>query len=358
MLHAVIMAGGSGTRFWPESRRSLPKQFLRLSGDRTLLQQTVDRCQPLIPLERTWIVTNALHVDETRRQLPDLPPAQIITEPCGRNTAPCIGLAAIHVMQHDPAAVMAVMPADHVIQPDSVFQSSLQDAVAQVADAPQSLVLFGAPPTYPATGFGYIERGDIVGPPQTGLFRVQSFREKPDRPTAEQFLRTGRFYWNCGIFVWRADRIRELLAQHQPDIERQLQLLAPSLNAPDWPTTLQQHFPAMPSISIDYAVLEKAADVYVLASRYEWDDVGSWLALSRLHPSDEHHNTILGLHRGIDTQGCIIRSTPDHLIATIGLENCVIVHTPQATLVAKKDDETGLRRLIALLEQHGDARFL
>jgi len=358
MLHAVVMAGGSGTRFWPESRRTLPKQFLRLSGERTLLQETFDRCVPWIPAERFHVVTNAAHAAETQRQLPEVPVANVLLEPCGRNTAPCVGLAAIHLLQQDPEALMLVMPADHVIRPVEVFRSAASRAAEIVAASQSSFVLFGVPPTYPSTGFGYIERGAPLGEPSAKAFTVQTFREKPQRDVAQSFVDSGRFYWNCGIFVWSARRILDALREFEPDIHARLTRLAEAKPGEESQAALEREFPQMKSISIDHAVLERARDVAVLEAPFAWDDVGSWQALERLLGSDAQGNTIVGAHCGVETRDSIIRSSDDHLVTTIGIENCIIVHTPQATLVARKDDENAIRQLIALMESQGYDRFL
>lgn len=365
MLHLVIMAGGSGTRFWPESRRAKPKQFLTLAGERTLLQQAADRCRPWIPPERIHIVTNAAHVGETRRQLPDVPPEHILLEPCGRNTAPCIGLAALQVHTQDPDALLLVTPADHLIRPDGKFQSTVERAVALLRDHPRSSVLMGIPPTYPATGYGYIERAAPVRNGDTSAFNVQSFREKPTRERAREFLDTGMYYWNAGIFVWRAAYILQLIREFQPEIDARLTRLGQALGTSQWAAALADEFPGMPSISIDYGVLEPVAArqgsderVFVVPATFEWDDVGSWQALPRVLGRDPQENTITGPQCGLDTRGCVIRTTPEHLVATIGVSDLVVVHTPDATLIAPKDDENSIRKLVALLEERGYDRFL
>jgi mannose-1-phosphate guanylyltransferase len=358
MLHAVIMAGGSGTRFWPQSRQASPKQLLKLAGDNTMIQETIARTGNWISAERTWVVTNRQQAEETSRQLPDLSSENILIEPCGRNTAPCVGLAAIHLRKQDADAVMLVMPADHVIGPRETFQKAVQVAVEIVEHNPETIVLFGVSPSYPATGFGYIERGT---PLKNGhhAFQVASFREKPDSKTSQQYLDSGNFYWNCGIFVWRADRMMNALREFEPDIYERLVRLQNSLGTNQWEAALADEFPEMKSISIDHAVLERAGGVCVLEAPFEWDDVGSWQSLTRLLGIDEEGNTIVGPYCGIESRGCIIRSTDEkHLIATIGMENCIIVHTPDATLVARKDDENAIRQLVALIEEQGFERFL
>lgn len=353
MLHAVIMAGGSGTRFWPASRRDKPKQFLTLTGDRSLIQLAADRVQSLAGDSRLWIVTGARHAVETGRQLPALPAEHVLIEPCGRNTAPCIGLAAIRVLAEDPDAVMLVTPADHVITPTSAFINAVERALAAVKKSPETLCLFGIVPTRPATGYGYIERGDALKQGGDGVFSVVRFREKPDLKTAEQFVAAGTFLWNSGIFVWRADTIVNALKSHQPELHRRLMDLAKHAGQPSWDAALEADFPQMPSISIDYAVLEHSKSVCVIEAPFGWDDVGSWAALSRLHTPDEHGNIVVGSHCGIGTKNSTIYSPDGHLITTIGLDGCTIVHTPTATLVAKLDDEAQLKDLLKQLETQG-----
>lgn len=351
MLHGVIMSGGSGTRFWPLSRLTRPKQFLTFGGERTLLQATADRCEPLIPPERLWVVTNALQAAETRRQLPHLPPEQVLVEPQGRNTAPCVGLAAVHLLRRDPDAIMVLMPADHLIAPGELFREGVETAARLVEDDPQRLVLFGVPPTWPATGFGYIERGAPLA--ESGAFQVLSFREKPDHETAVGYLQAGHYLWNCGIFVWRAETILDRIREFEPELAAGLERMAAALGTPDAERVVQREFPQLKSISIDYAVLERAAPVCVVEARFDWDDVGSWEALARLEGSDGAGNTIIGPHCGLDTRGCIIHSAGGHLIATCDVEDLLIVHTPDATLVARRGDEEALRRIIRELQDRG-----
>jgi len=357
MLHAVIMAGGSGTRFWPLSRHALPKQFLTLAGSRSLIQSTSDRCLGAIPTSRHWVVTNASQADETRRQLPELSDGHVLVEPCARNTAPCIALAAAHLLKEEPDAAMLVLPADHVIQPVDQFEAAFRRA-AQLVDADdRRLVLFGVVPSFPSTGFGYIERDKPLAPGDAA-YSVKAFREKPDRPTAEDYLRAGRFYWNCGIFVWRARRILEAIAQYEPEMKQLTDRISNTIGAAGYASTVNEFFPQMKSISIDYAVLERDANIIVLEAPFRWDDVGSWEAVTRLSGQDTAGNTIQGEHCGIDTRNCIVRSTDDHLVATLGLEDCIVVHTPDATLVARRGDENAIKKLIESLKQQGLSRYL
>ncbi|MDZ4686963.1 MAG: mannose-1-phosphate guanylyltransferase [Planctomycetaceae bacterium] len=358
MLHVVIMAGGSGTRFWPQSRRRLPKQFLKIGTEQTLIQETAARCLPLIAPPQLWVVAGAVHAAETAHQLPELPGEQVLIEPCARNTAPCIGLAAIQLLAVDPEAVMLVVPADHVISPAEVFQQAVRDAVRFVTAQPDSFVLFGVKPDHPATGFGYIHRTATTVTGEEALYRVAAFKEKPDPLTAAKYVASDEYLWNCGIFVWKAQALLDALAVHQPELHAGLARLREAIGTDRWPDALATEFPKLPSISIDYAVLEHAQNVYVLPAAFQWDDVGSWLAVSRLHPQDDDGNTIDGLHCGVDTDRCIIRSTDDHLVTTIGVKDLIIVHTPEATLVADQRDEAAVKKLLAELERRGLSQFL
>jgi mannose-1-phosphate guanylyltransferase len=357
MLHAVIMAGGSGTRFWPASRSSHPKQFLPLFGDETLLQGTVRRVADWIDSERTWVVTNQAHAAETSRELPAIPASNVVREPCGRNTAPCIGLAAMLIAHRDPNAVMLVMPADHRIERADLFREAVERAVAIVEREP-ALVLFGVRPSYPSVSFGYLERGSELPGGREGDFRVASFREKPDRAKAEEFVAAGRFFWNSGIFVWKASTILDALRQFEPTVFEGLSRLRPHLGNPGWDHALAAEFPGIKSISIDYGVLERAANVMMIEAPFDWDDVGSWQALGRQSQPDSDGNIAKGLFCSVDSHDCIVRTTSDHLIATIGMSDCIVVHTPDATLVARKDDEESIRRLVQTLRERGYERFL
>jgi mannose-1-phosphate guanylyltransferase len=360
MLHVVIMAGGSGTRFWPASRRALPKQFLSFGEGRTLLRQAVDRARLLVPAERIWVVTNEMHATLTAGQIPELLPSNVLAEPCGRNTAPCIGWAAAELERLGAADDdLLVTPADHVISPDEAFVECVGEAVAAIEAAPNTTVLFGVPPTYAATGFGYIERGSAKSRTIHGRVEpVPSFREKPSRDVAEQFVASGKFLWNCGIFVWKARRVLDLFALHEPELLDGVRSIATARNQPGGTDTVRRVFPTLRSISIDHAIIEKATEVGVLTANFQWDDVGSWQGLARLLGTDEHGNTVIGLHAGRETSDCVIQTTPGHLVATYGVSNAIIVHTPEATLVAARNDESALRKLVEHLETLGYGQFL
>lgn len=355
MLHAVIMAGGSGTRFWPESRAVRPKQLLDFTGGQTMIQATAARLGTLVAPQRTWVITSRALAGPIAEQLPQLAAEQIVAEPCRRDTAPAIGLAAELLLARDPKATMVVLPSDHVISPPADFQKALATAARLVDESPDRLVTFGIPPSYPAEIFGYIERGEEIAP---GVFRVARFREKPQAEVAKEYLATGRFYWNAGIFVWRARTILDALAKHEPAMARHLTAIGQSIGRPDYLATLDREFAAIGGKSIDYAVLEKHTDVAVIAATFTWDDVGSWQALTRLRGLDADGNTILAKHIGLDTHGTLVRGPGNHLIVTVGVDDLIVVHTPDATLVAHKAQEESLRKVVEELKTRGWGEYL
>jgi mannose-1-phosphate guanylyltransferase len=352
MLHAMIMAGGGGTRFWPRSRSARPKQFLTFSGDRTLLQGTLDRVEAQIPAERSWVITSAAHSMEAASQLKALSPSQIVGEPMGRDTAACIALGAALIARTDPDATIIVMPADHVIEPAAEFARALH-AAAQVADEnPQALITFGIPPAYPATGYGYIHRGEQVSQRQgVNVYRVQQFREKPSAEVAEQYVATGEYYWNSGIFVWKAATILSELKRLKPGIYESAQKIADAWGTPQQEAVFKEEYSKVEKISIDFAVMEQSREVLVIQAPYQWDDVGSWLALERRNPQDANGNTVQALHVGINTTGCVVVSDPQHLIATIGVSNLVIIQDGNATLIADRSEEGTVKEIVDKLKK-------
>lgn len=349
------MAGGAGSRFWPESREARPKQLLRLLGGQSMIRGTIDRLGALVPRERVLIVTTRLLVPAIAEELPELPPACILAEPCRRDTAGCIGLAAIQIQARDPDATLIVLPADHAIGPTATFVRAIEQAVEMVEADSRRIATFGIRPTYPAESFGYIERGARLAEaePGTAAFEVARFHEKPKHDVARQYLESGRFYWNSGIFVFRAATILAELDAQRPQLRRGLETIAARIGASDYPAVLEREFAALERVSIDRAVMEHARHVVVIEAPFEWDDLGSWQALARLAGHDDHGNTIIGRHLGVRTEGTIVHGNGEHLIATIGLRDCLIVHTPDATLVANKHDEEAVREVVELLREKG-----
>ena len=358
MLFATIMAGGAGTRFWPASRKTSPKQLLNLTGGRSMIQATADRLHGLCPPENLLIVTNKILVDPIARQLPNIPRESIIGEPAKRDTAPCVGLAAAWITSRDPDATMLVMPADHVIGPDNTFQEALVHASDLVEEDPTRIVTFGIKPSYPAEVFGYIERRDSAIDGKFPTFNVNRFREKPDSVTARQFVDAGTFYWNAGIFVWKAKTILEALAKFEPEMFAHIQAISDAIGTPSFAQTLDSEFKAITGTSIDYAVMERYENVLVVEAPYQWDDLGNWTALPRLIGTDETGNTVDGEHLGIDTENSIIRTEDGHLVVTVGIKDCIIVHTRDATLIADRNNEAAIKQVVAELEQRKMDQYL
>jgi mannose-1-phosphate guanylyltransferase len=359
MLHAIIMAGGSGTRFWPKSRRDRPKQLLRLFGDATMLQQTVARIEPLVPSERVVIITGADQADATRAQLPELLPGNIVAEPCPRDTAPCVGLAAWVVRKKDPQGAMIVMPADHVVEPTAAFLATVRTAASVIEDDPTTLVTFGIKPTRPETGYGYIERGELLETRDgIAVNRVVQFREKPDLATAETFLAAGNFAWNSGIFLWKARTILDELQRHRPQLATALARIGDALGTPAERDVIAFEYPRMERAPIDKAVMEKAANVRVLEVRYDWNDVGDWRSLAELLPQDPRGNAIQGDVIAHETTNSIIISDDGGLIATLGLDDVVVVQSGKATLVARRNQLDKLKGLVESLRDKGYGEYL
>ena len=359
MLHALIMAGGGGTRFWPRSRQSKPKQFLKLAGNATLLQQALERIEVIVPPARTWIITGAAYTAETARQLPSLPIERLVGEPCGRDTAACIGLGAALLMRDDPDAIMLVMPADHVIEPPQEFHRAIHVAQQVVREHPDALVTFGIRPTFAATGYGYIERGAEVANRQgVPVYAVGSFREKPHIELAEQYAASGQHFWNSGIFVWRAATILERLRVNQPKLADAVVRIAAAWQTPAQDEVLTREYANLERISIDYAVMEKAPEVMMVQAPFLWDDVGSWLALERRQPQDAHDNTILANHLGIDTHHCVITGDEATLIATLGVSDLIIIQDGDAILVAHRKEEGNIKKIVEQLKSRGKEKYL
>ena len=359
MLHALIMAGGGGTRFWPRSRQRRPKQFLALGGERSLLQQAVDRVEGPASPGQVWVITAAGHRDEVARQLPDLAAEHIVGEPCGRDTAACAGLGAALIAREDPDAIIVVTPADHVIEPVQEFRRAVHVAARMAEEQPGALVTCGIPPTYPATGYGYIHRGKEAARRQgIAVYRVQAFREKPSHDRAERFVASGEYFWNSGIFIWRAAAILAELQAQQPALADALRRIADAWPTPRRQEVLEREYRALPRLSIDYAVMEHAREVLVVQAPYRWDDVGSWLALERLHPQDADGNTVLARHCGLDTRRCLIVADPGQLVATVGVSDLLIVQDGDAILVADRRQEGAVKALVEALRQRGLEAYL
>ena len=343
--YAVIMAGGRGERFWPQSRQANPKHLLPIVGDRPLLVQTVERLLPAIPAERILIITNRQQEAAVRAMCAVLPSENIIAEPVGRDTAAAVGLALVLVRRRDPAAAFAMLPADHVIHDAVTFRADLETAFTTAETSPL-LVTIGIQPTEPATGFGYIQRDGPLAQPR-GTFAVRRFVEKPSREVAEGYLATGEYYWNAGMFFWRAGVVAEAFARHVPELWNGLLGVEAALAAGrPLAAVLDVLYPSLPKVSIDYALIEKAANVAVVPARFDWDDVGAWPAVARHYPADPAGNVSRGLTVLEETANNLVVSTGDHLVALLGVKDLVVVHTADATLVCPKDRAQEIKALL------------
>lgn len=350
------MAGGAGTRLWPLSRRDRPKQLLPLLHGRSLLQLSFDRLRSILPAERIYVCTGQDYAASVHENLPELPRENLLGEPEGRDTANAVGFAAAVIHKKDPDAIVAVVTADHVIEPVAKFSQSLEQAFEVVDQQPTALVTFGIVPTDGHTGLGYIHRGEAleVTTPRTGSYRVLSFKEKPDKATADRYVESGRYYWNSGMFVWRCDTVLSELALHLPDSYRGLMKIAEAWGTPQQDAVLRDVYPKLPRISIDYAVMEPVsqgkgkAQVVTVEMPVQWLDVGSWPALADTLRVDEHDNALdCDVCLLVDADNNIIISRdPNHLVATVGLSDMIIVHTPDVTMVCPKRDAQRVKDLV------------
>ena len=352
---ALIMAGGRGERFWPRSRQSLPKQFLSLTDDgRTMLQLTVERILPLVKIEDIFIATNRSYKGLVMEQLPGLPEGNILCEPQGRNTAPCIGLGAVHMAKKYGDAIMLVLPSDHLIKYNSIFLHTLE-AACETAAAGANLVTLGITPDQPETGYGYIKFD--MDRPLGSAYAVERFVEKPDLAMAKIYLASEQYLWNSGMFVWKLSTILHNLEQYLPEIYAGLCRIGESLGQKDEQEVLEREFGAFPSESIDYGVMEKARNIYIHTGSFGWDDVGSWLAVERIKKSNEFGNVIDGNVVTVDTANCIIQGE-EKLIATVGLEDMIIVDTPDALLICEKSRAGEIKRVLENLRICNKTEYL
>ena len=346
---ALIMAGGRGERFWPKSRKSTPKQFLSLADpEKTMIQNTVERILPLVKTENILIATNRGYKDLVRAQLPELPEENILCEPMARNTAPCIGWGAVTARKRFGDALMIVLPSDHLVQQPALFRGLLKDAL-RTAEETDALVTLGISPSAPDTGYGYIRYDTEEGTGFEKAFRVRQFVEKPDLETAKKYLASGDYLWNSGMFIWKASAVLKEIRDKLPEMYEQLEAIERAIGTEQEDAAVNEAFGAMQSISIDYGVMEKAENVYVLPSSFGWDDVGSWLAVGRINPGNEVGNVIRGDVVTINSTRCIVEGG-EKLIAMVGLEDTIIVDTKDALLVCAKDHAAEIRKVLETLK--------
>ncbi len=356
MLHSVVIAGGVGTRFWPLSRKHRPKQVADLLGEGPMIEQTLRRIEPLMPLDRRWIVTNREQMELIRQVVPDFPDRQFILEPMGRNTAPAIGLAAVRLLHHDPDAVMIVLPADHRIENVEEFRAVLSKAAELVRES-DVLVTIGIKPTRPETGYGYIQVEKHSKPLVDDVFKVKTFAEKPTLQIAQSFVQSGEFLWNSGIFVWRADAIMKQIAEHLPQWYSGLQEIADGIGTDREAEVTRVVFQALKGISIDYGVMEHAPHVAVVRGTFGWSDVGSWDEVWRLMPHDAKGVSTRGNALAVDTKNSLVLAQ-DRLIALVGLDNVIVVDAGDAILICPREKSQDVRAVVEALEKQGQKKYL
>ncbi|MDQ8203328.1 sugar phosphate nucleotidyltransferase [Pelagicoccus sp. SDUM812003] len=348
--YAVIMAGGKGERFWPASRLARPKHLLPIVGEKPMLTQTVERLEGFLPYENVIIITNSEQLDGVREVCPMLPEENIVAEPVGRDTAAAVGLAMLLVKQRNPDAAMAMLPADALINDKQSFQSALEIAF-KAAESSPSLLTIGIQPTEPATGYGYIQCGTsekVID--NRDIFAVRQFKEKPDLETAKSYLQSGDYFWNAGMFVWKVSTISDALEEFTPTLKKGLDQIEAGMNeGKELIGLLSELYPKLEKISVDFAIMEKATNVQTLAATFDWDDVGAWPAIARHFPSDKAGNVNKG---PVKFSGCsknIVVTDKDHLVALIGVEDLIVVHVKDATLICSKDKAQKIKELVRSL---------
>jgi mannose-1-phosphate guanylyltransferase len=359
-VYAVIMAGGFGTRFWPRSREKTPKQLLEIVNKGTMIQNTVKRISDMIDPKNILVVTNKIQKPVLASQLPNLPADNLIVEPLGRNTAPCIGLAGLFIRRLDPEAVMVVLPADHIMHDEEEFRRVLRLA-SWVAYESGKLITVGIQPTRPETGYGYIQlvdEDDGRNPYfSRGVYRVKTFAEKPNIETAKKFLESGDFLWNSGMFIWRVDSIMHEIQTHLPELYSELLKIDESIDSPKFDNIVETVYRTIRSISIDYGVMEKANDVYVIKGNFGWSDVGSWDEVFRISGKDDSGNSVSGQTFLLDTKNTYIHAN-GQFVATIGVEDLIIITTDDAVLVCKQGQSQDVKEVVDYLRRKQKIDFL
>ncbi|MHC4072324.1 MAG: mannose-1-phosphate guanylyltransferase [Planctomycetota bacterium] len=362
MNYAVIMAGGTGKRLWPLSRQKRPKQVLELLDGQTLLRCCFERLKPVFDTRNIIVLTNAGYADVVRENLSELPASNVIAEPAVRDTAGAIGLVSAILSKYDPEAAIAVVTADQIIEPAEAIQEALTDGLTYVNDNPDDMITFGIQPTFASTGLGYIKcvNGEECPNCRNEVYSVEAFKEKPDEATAKDYLDTGQYFWNSGMFVWKARTILANLKRFLPEAAEPLARIQADWDGPNQQQSLKEWFVKLPKISIDYAVMEKADKVKAIKLDCRWLDMGSFAALADIINSDKNNNVVVaGQSELFDCKNSIIvTEDKGHLIAAIGLENMVVAHSPDATLVCHIDQTHRLKELLDIIQQHGGEKFL
>jgi mannose-1-phosphate guanylyltransferase len=357
-FYALVMAGGSGTRLWPKSRENSPKQFQKIFGNQTLFQQTVARITKVVPTERIFVATGDRYRTEVLRQVPALDPNNIIVEPFKRNTAPAMGLAALYIVRLNPQAVVMTSPSDHVVLKENQFIQKIRAAFVYLVKNPRHFLTIGVQPTYAETGYGYIRAGQPVALIDgQKVLRADHFVEKPDQPTADRYFQSKKYLWNASYFAWRADYLLELFKKHQPIIYRGLIRIDNAIGTKQEQAVIVKEFKKFPDLPIDIAIAEKTDRIVVLPADWGWSDIGSWAAVYDHMKLPGEANYVEGHYVGIDTQNCLIHGA-DRMIATVGIEDLVIVDSGDVILIAHKNRSQDVKKVIEKLKEEGQEHFL
>ncbi len=359
--YAVIMAGGSGTRLWPMSRNHLPKQLLKLSPDgKSLLRKSVERLNRIFDYGDIFIIAARNHIEPISKEIPEIPRENLIGEPVGRDTANAVGLSVSVLYARDSDATVGIFTADHLIEPVDRFGEVVLAGYDAVEANPDYLGTFGIKPQFPHTGLGYIHRGELIKSGDVPIYRVKEFKEKPDRPTAERYIASGEYYWNSGMFVWKAKTILGELDKHLPENAGKLMELGEKYGGGNWDSLADRIYPELKKISIDFAVMEKARNVLVAEMDVSWADVGSWPELEKVVGKDnEGHSKLIKNFVSMGAKNCVVVNNSDeHLIALVGVEDLIVIHTDDATLVCPKDRSQDIKKLVQIVEKQFGKKYV
>ena len=344
--HLVIMAGGVGSRFWPMSTPERPKQFIDVLGTgKTLLQLTVERFGQLVSPENIWVVTNEKYADIVKEQLPDMPQENILCEPCRRNTAPCIAYVSWRIKSKDPKANIVVTPSDHVVMNVQEFQRVIKECMDFTQDS-DAIVTLGMKPTRPETGYGYIQ-ADLSSPSLRNkqIFRVDSFREKPDLETAEQYIKKNYYFWNAGIFIWNVSTIVNAFRVYQPKLAKIFEALLPIYGTKEEQEAINEQFPKCENISVDYAIMEKAEEIFVCPADFGWSDLGTWGSLLTQSKRDLYGNALIGQNINVfESHNCIVHTTQERKVVVQGLDGYIVAENDDTLLICKLSEEQRIKQ--------------
>ncbi len=356
-IYTLIMAGGSGTRFWPRSKTQKPKQYLNIFGESSLLQDTIKRFATFTEKENIYIVSSATQAKVLEEQTPMLPKQNLIYEPVGRNTLPCIGLAAMYAERENPDGIMVVSPSDHLITNNQLFEDTVLAAV-KIADKRDGIVTIGITPSYPATGYGYVKtKEDITGSEKIAQFKVERFVEKPDEKTASEYLKQGGFYWNSGLFVFKVSVFLEAVEKFTPELYADLRKIQTDFGNPTYEETLDTIYRAVKGISVDYGIMEHADNIFLVEGNFDWNDLGSWESVYLTDKKDENGNAGSGETLLVDTQNSYVYSDKN-LVAVVGLEDVIVVQDGNTTLVCKRDKAEDVKKIVEKLKSDNKDQYL